>query len=174
MNDVNPTAAALLGLLHGGEATGYQLWDAARTFIGDFWTVTRSQAYRELARLEERGMVQAQPIRARSARPYRLTDSGRAAFAEWLAVPPGPENIRYPLLLTLSFGQFLDDDRLLEYVAAHRSAHAERLRRYEEFDADPLFDRYQRSTLRFGIHYERAVLAWMDELPGILRASENG
>ncbi|WP_310723357.1 hypothetical protein [Streptomyces sp. N2A] len=45
---------------------------------------------------------------------YRLTDSGRAAFAEWLVVPPGPENIRYPLLLTLSFGQFLDDDRLLE------------------------------------------------------------
>src|SRR5262249_34969697 len=102
MDDVNPTAAALLGLLHAGEATGYQLWDTARTFIGDFWTVTRSQAYRELARLAERGMVQAQPTRARSARPYRLTDSGRAAFAEWLAVPPGPENIRYPLLLALS------------------------------------------------------------------------
>ncbi|MFJ9419367.1 PadR family transcriptional regulator [Streptomyces sp. NPDC101227] len=169
MVDVNPTAAALLGLLHGGEATGYQLWDAARMFIGDFWTVTRSQAYRELAKLAAHGMVEAQPTRARSARPYRLTDSGRAAFAEWLAVPPGPENIRFPLLLALSFGRFLDDDRLLEYVAEHRSAHAERLRRYQEFDADPMFDKYQRSTLRFGLHYERAVLAWMDELPGILR-----
>lgn len=104
---------------------------------------------------------------------YRLTDSGRAAFAEWLVVPPGPENIRYPLLLTLSFGRFLDDDRLLEYVAEHRSAHAERLRRYQEFDADPMFDKYQRSTLRFGIHHERAVLAWMDELPRILRGSDD-
>jgi hypothetical protein len=47
--------------------------------------------------------------------------------------------------------------------------HEERLRRYKEYFDDPGFDKYQRSTVRFGFHYEQAVLAWMDELPGILR-----
>jgi hypothetical protein len=36
MADLNPTAAALLGLLHGDDASGYELWNAAREFIGDF------------------------------------------------------------------------------------------------------------------------------------------
>ena len=168
MSEVNPTAAALLGLLHGGEATAYQLWSAARCFIGDFWTITRSQAYRELAALADRGLVEAQPPGPRSSRPYLLTDAGRAVFAEWLTEPPGTEHIRYPLLLTLSFGSFLTDERLLELVAGRRAEHESRLGRYQEFSDDENLDKYQRATVRFGLHYERAVLAWMDELGDIL------
>jgi DNA-binding PadR family transcriptional regulator len=139
MADLNPTAAALLGLLHGDDASGYELWNAAREFIGDFWTVTRSQVYRELAALDSRGLIVAQAVGARSRRAYRITQEGRAAFAEWLAQPPGPEQIRYPLLLTL-----------------------------RELATSGGLDRYQRATLGFGLHYEQAVLAWMDELPALL------
>src|SRR6202050_1362334 len=115
MADLNPTAAALLGLLHGDDASGYELWNAAREFIGDFWTVTRSQVYRELAALDSRGLIVVQAVGARSRRAYRITQEGRAAFAGWLAQPPGPEQIRYPLLLTLAFGSVLDNARLLRY-----------------------------------------------------------
>ena len=59
MTELNATAAALLGLLHGKDASGYELWSAAREFIGDFWTVTRSQVYRELTALSGRGPARA-------------------------------------------------------------------------------------------------------------------
>lgn len=171
-HDLNPTAASLLGFLHAGEASGYELVGIAQAFIGDFWSLTRSQVYRELATLAERGLVTAGATGMRARRPYRLTDAGRAAFAAWLAQPPEAEQIRYPLLLTLAFGAHLDTERLLEYVATHRVEHDRRLNDYlAATEADGL-DPYHRATLRFGIHYERAVLAWMDELPGLLTRQE--
>ena len=168
MPELNPTAASLLGFLHAGEASGYELVDIAQTLIGDFWSLTRSQVYRELAALDRLGLVRAGPVGARSRRPYRLTDEGRAAFAGWLARPPGPEQIRYPLLLALSFGASLDRDRLMEFLAEHRAIHEKRLAGYEELRAAGGRDRYQEATLAFGLRYEQAVLTWMDELPEIL------
>jgi DNA-binding PadR family transcriptional regulator len=166
--ELNPTAASLLGFLHAGEASGYELLDIAHAFIGDFWTLTRSQVYRELTALAERGLVQAGTTGARSRRPYRLTEAGRTAFAAWLAEPPDAEQIRYPLLLTLAFGAHLDTERLLGYIATHRTDHERRLAAYLTTAAADGLDPYQRATLTFGIHYERAVLAWMDELPALL------
>jgi DNA-binding PadR family transcriptional regulator len=168
MTELNSTAAALLGFLQGGDASGYELWNIARDLIGDFWTVTRSQVYRELAALNDHGLVQAQPTGQRSRRPYRLTAEGRAAFAAWLAQPPGLEQIRYPLLLTMAFGSSLDPDTLLGYAAAHRPVHEERLADYQKMAAAGGLDRYQLATLSFGLHYEQAVLAWMDGLPALL------
>ena len=50
---VNPTAAALLGLLHDGPMTGGQLMAAAQRRLGSFWSMTRSQVYRELPALAD-------------------------------------------------------------------------------------------------------------------------
>ncbi|MFC1431756.1 PadR family transcriptional regulator [Streptacidiphilus sp. N1-3] len=172
--ELNPTAASLLGFLHAGPASGYELMGTAEVFIGDFWSLTRSQVYRELAALAERGLVAVGATGARSRRPYRLTEAGREAFAAWLAEPPGTEQIRYPLLLTLAFGEHLDTERLLSYVAAHREEHRRRLAEYQATAATPGLDRYQRATLTFGTHYERAVLAWMDELPDLLSPEAAG
>ncbi len=166
--DLNATAASLLGFLHHGEASGYELVGVAQAFIGDFWSITRSQVYRELAALADHGLVEAGPAGPRARRPYRLTDRGREAFAAWLSEPPSAEQIRYPLLLAVAFGASLDRDRLLGYVAAHRIEHRKRLEGYEQRLATDGLDPYQRATLRFGIYYERAVLAWMDELPALL------
>jgi DNA-binding PadR family transcriptional regulator len=165
---LNPTAASLLGFLHAGEASGYELLSCAEAFIGDFWSLTRSQVYRELGALEERGLVVAGATGTRSRRPYTLTDAGREAFASWVAQPPDTEQIRYPLLLTLAFGAHLDTGRLLEYIGQHRATHEERLAGYRDTESQGGLDAYQRATLRFGIHYEQAALAWMDELPAIL------
>lgn len=167
---LNATAAALLGFLQAGEQSGYELAGTAQQVIGDFWTVTRSQVYRELAALASRGLVEEGERGARSRRPYRMTTAGRAAFAEWIAQPPGTEQIRYPLLLTMSFGPWLGPERLLEFVAEHRRLHEDRLTGYlaaANERADELGP-YHLATLTFGVHYERAVLAWMDDVPEIL------
>jgi len=167
---LNATAAALLGFLHAGDQSGYDLAGVAQQVIGDFWTVTRSQVYRELAALAERRLVEEGERGPRSRRPYRITSAGRAAFAEWIARPPGTEQIRYPLLLTLSFGEWLGSDRLLELVADHRRLHEDRLAGYLTAFAERAAELgpYHLATLTFGIHYERAVLAWMDDVPEIL------
>ncbi|MBW3641973.1 MAG: PadR family transcriptional regulator [Actinobacteria bacterium] len=167
---LNATAASLLGFLHAGPMTGWDLVATAEVVIGDFWSLTRSQVYRELTAMEAAGLVQAGEVGPRERRPYRLTDAGREAFRRWLEREPGPEQIRYPLLLTIAFGRHLDPERLAAFVAAHRSVHAARLADYETLQGDGSdhLDPYARATLDFGVRYERAVLEWFEHLPGLL------
>jgi DNA-binding PadR family transcriptional regulator len=168
VTELNPTAAALLGFLHDGELSGYELAKAAAEIIGDFWHVTRSQVYRELTALSARGFVEPAGVGPRAKRPYRITEAGRAAFTDWVAQPPPLEQIRYPLLLTMAFGAWVGADRLLEFAQTHRAAHRERLERYRGLLSDAHLHSYLRATAAFGVRYEEAVLAWMDELPDIL------
>jgi DNA-binding PadR family transcriptional regulator len=168
VTELNPTAAAILGFLDAGELSGYDLAQTAAEIIGDFWHVTRSQVYRELAQLAARGLVEPGEPAARARQPYRLTGAGRAEFAKWIATPPPPEQIRYPLLLTIAFGAWLGPDRLLGMAAAHRPDHERRLATYRSYLAEGGLDAYQRATVAFGVAYEEAVLTWLDQLPAIL------
>jgi DNA-binding PadR family transcriptional regulator len=169
---LNPTAASLLGFLHYGPQTGWDLVKLADLLIGDFWSLTRSQVYRELAAMAEAGLIEAGEPGPRDRRPYTLTDAGRAAFAEWIRREPGPETIRFPLLLTVTFGEHLPPEQLDAFLDAHRREHAARLAGYEEQHRDLLegegIDPHVIATLEFGIHYERAVLAWFDQIPETL------
>jgi len=178
LHSLNPTAASLLGFLHFGSMTGWDLVATAQTVIGNYWTLTQSQVYRELAAMAAAGLVEEGERGPRDRKPYSLTDSGRAAFAEWVRREPGPENIRFPLLLTMVFGRHLEPERLAEIVAHHRQRHCERLIRYEEMRGAALGapdepDVYRMATLSFGLHYERAVLDWFDELPAAIRGAHS-
>lgn len=166
----NPTAGSLLGFLHAGPMTGWDLAQTARVVIGDFWTITRSQVYRELSAMEGAGLVVAGERGPRARRPYRITRAGRAAFRAWMREEPGSEQIRYPLLLKIAFGRHLDPERLAAFVAEHRQVHTERLQRYREMrDGGSDDDPYASATLDFGIRYEQAVLDWFDHLPDAIR-----
>lgn len=170
---LNATAASLLGFLHAGPMTGWDLVATAQMVIGDFWSLTRSQVYRELAAMDRAGLVRAGETGPRERRPYALTDAGRAAFRSWLEQEPGPEQIRYPLLLTIAFGRHLAPGRLAAFVASHRGAHATRLAQYEQLRAGAgELDPFTAATLDFGIRYERAVLEWFAGLPDLLPVDE--
>ncbi|HEY3009163.1 MAG TPA: PadR family transcriptional regulator [Micromonosporaceae bacterium] len=163
---LNATAASLLGFLHDGPLTGWDLVVVAEQRIGDFWSLTQSQVYRELSAMADAGLVEAGERGRRDRRPYAITPAGRAAFAAWVDREPGPETIRFPLLLTVLFGRHVAPERLATFVARHRAVHAERLAGYERDRAGvAAADPYAAATLEFGIGYERAVLAWFDALP---------
>jgi DNA-binding PadR family transcriptional regulator len=162
---LNATAASLLGFLHEGPLTGWDLVAVAQERIGDFWSLTQSQVYRELAAMAADGLVSAGERGRRDRRPYTITDAGRAAFAEWVARPPGTDAIRMPLLLTVMFGGHLPPGALPGFVARHRAEHAARLDGYRRRKAEGLPDAYAEAVLDFGIAYETAVLAWFDALP---------
>lgn len=99
---LNATAESLLGFLHEGPLTGWDLVATAQKVIGDFWSLTQSQVYRELTTMAEAGLVEAGERGRRDRKPYAITEAGRAAFASWIGQEPGPETIRFPLLLTLA------------------------------------------------------------------------
>lgn len=166
--NLNATAASLLGFLHEGPLTGWDLVATAQQRIGDFWSLTQSQVYRELSAMAADHLIEAGPIGRRDRRPYMITDAGRAAFREWLSRNPDDETIRFPLLLTVVFGRYLPEGRLAEIVAQHRKLHADRLAEYQqarEQVAREGVDAYHLAPLDFGIRYESAALAWFDELP---------
>ncbi len=169
---LNATSAALLGLLHDGPLTGWELIGRAQERIGEFWSLTPSQVYRELTGMAGRGLISAGPTGPRDRKPYGLTAAGRDAFAAWVAAPPGPDQVRIPLLLTIAFAEHLPPARLAELVAGQREVHAERLARYREYRAalaqldDVPVARL--ATLEFGLRHEEAVLDWFDALPGLL------
>jgi DNA-binding PadR family transcriptional regulator len=173
---LNATAASLLGFLHQGPLTGWDLVQTAQREIGDFWSLTQSQVYRELAAMAEAGLVEAGERGRRDRRPYRLTEAGRAAFAEWVQREPGPESIRFPLLLTVLFGRYLPPGQLERFLELHRSVHAERLAGYRRQHREALAagardtEPYAIATLEFGIAYEEAVLSWFERLPPSLGA----
>jgi len=175
---LNATAASLLGFLHDGPMTGWDLVTIAQERIGDFWSLSQSQVYRELSSMSVAGLIKAGERGPRDRRPFTITDVGRAAFAEWLNRETGEETIRFPLLLIVLFGQHVPKQRLAEVIIEHRERHARQLADYEKSLEDMVAlehiptsqpDPYAMATLRFGVKYEQAVLDWFDELPEVIR-----
>lgn len=165
--ELNSTAASLLGFLETfGPLSGYDIVSLVEASIGYFWNVTRSQVYRELARLATGGLVTEGESGHRSRRPYTITPAGSAAFAGWLAGTPGPDIMRLPFLLTYFFGQHLDPALLAAFAAVHRGVHQERLDYFRSIiprlaDEQP----FMAHVAELGVAYEEAMLAWFDGIP---------
>jgi DNA-binding PadR family transcriptional regulator len=161
---INSTAASLLGFLHFGPRTGWELAELVERTIGNFWNVTRSQVYRELRTLDKLGLVEPGEVGPRARRPFSVTEPGKAAFKEWIAQEPGQELIRFPLLLALFFGEHLTEEQLSRFVRVHRPRHEQRLHLYRALLENEPEDSFRAVTLRFGVAYEEAVLSWFDAL----------
>jgi len=164
---VNPTAAALLGLLHDGPMTGGQLMSAAQKRFGAYWSMTRSQVYRELPALAQSGLVKLGKPGPRASQPYSITPAGRRAFSRWLSEEPGRETVRNPLALRVAFGKHQGAgvlktayDQATEY---HNSALNEAREAAKELRRDG--DEHAAAALEFAVGYHRAALAWLKGAP---------
>jgi DNA-binding PadR family transcriptional regulator len=162
--ELNATAASILGFLAKEPMTGWDLGARIEEVIGDFWNVTRSQIYRELKLLAEQGLVATLKTGPRERQPYRLTASGRDAFTSWIARPPGPPNMRLPLVLEVFFAESVPPAVLAQHLAAMRAYHEERLAAYRAFEAQVKAGTGPHDALRMGLSFQRAVIAWIDSL----------
>jgi len=143
--------------------TGWDLLQTVQQTIGYFWNVTSSHVYRELNALHAAGLIKAGKRGARSKRPFSPTAKGRRAFAAWIAQQPAQELIRFPLFVTVFFGHHLDPASLTEFLEMHRGHHQERLEQYRQIEVVAAHaDAFMNATLRFGMAYEEAALAWFD------------
>jgi DNA-binding PadR family transcriptional regulator len=163
---LNATAASLLGLLTRAPLSGWELYAGFECSIGQFWSITRSQVYRELRTLAASGYIEIGATGPRERRICTITPNGRAAFATWIAALPGDELIRFPLLLSVFFGDSVAPQTLAAACRIHRRKHAERLAAYEAQRPDVIAEQpFPALALEFGIAYERTVLDWIDRLP---------
>ncbi len=164
VNDVNATAAALLGLLTTAPMTGGQLVAEAGQRFGPVFSVTRSQVYRELPAMAEAGLVRLGAHGARSSQQYVITPAGRKVFKAWLADGPGADQLRSPLLLRLLHAGSLTPRQRGELVRAGREASEARLAaaRAAAKSAD---DPYAKAVADFVVAHSRAVHKLLDAIP---------
>ncbi|GAB2766047.1 PadR family transcriptional regulator [Amycolatopsis magusensis] len=164
MSDLNATAAALLGLLHDGPATGGQLVAGAEERFGAFFSVTRSQVYRELPALAKEGLVRLGKQGPRSSQQYVITAAGKKAFKAWLSSDAGPDHLRSPLILRLVHAGTLTAKQRASLVEQARGAYA------EDLDAAKAAikaaeDPYAKAVAEFGQAHAKAALKLVDAIP---------
>jgi DNA-binding PadR family transcriptional regulator len=164
MRDLNATSAALLGLLHTRPMTGGQLVAAAEERFGSFFSITRSQVYRELPVLAEAGLLRLGKKGARSSQQYVLTTAGKRAFKTWLNSTSGSDNLRSPLILRLVHAGQLTPKQRANLVS---SARADYFGHLDEAKANvrAADNPYTRAVAEFTVAYRRAVLTLLDAIP---------
>ena len=102
------SSRAILGLLSLAPMSGYDLFQAVERSVGRFWSISKSQVYSELARLEPLGLIQGADVpqeRLPDKRVFRLTEAGEVCLDEWLdhGELEDPQ-FRVPFLLKILFG----------------------------------------------------------------------
>jgi DNA-binding PadR family transcriptional regulator len=161
---LTPTSYIVLGLLEmAGESTPYALKQLVAGSVGFFWTLQHAQLYTEPERLAAAGYVNEEREQTgRRRRLYSITAKGRRALDDWRTeTTTDLAELREPALLKLFFGA--DPGAL---AAVQIPANEERLAEYERIRAEMGDDvpAGPRQALEMGIRFERAAIAFWEEL----------
>ncbi|WP_322795366.1 PadR family transcriptional regulator [Tepidiforma sp.] len=176
---------AILGLLAGGELSGYELTRRFSDTVGYFWNARAQQIYPELARLEEAGLIAGRTVH-QVGRPdkrlYSLTPAGLADLTAWVTTPSPATLTKDEFLVKVWSYGLAQPAAALAALREHRRQHHERLAAYRAIEAHfggvppgqlPREFLGPYLTLRAGIRFEEAFLAWADEAEAVLFARAN-
>jgi PadR family transcriptional regulator AphA len=161
---LTPTSYIVLGLLElAGESTPYGLKQLMAGSVGYFWTLQHAQLYTEPARLAEAGYVTEKREEAgRRRKLYSMTDRGRKALDEWRTEPTSElAELREPALLKLFFRA--DPEALASVQVPANEARLAELERVREALPDDVAEG-PRQTLEMGMRFQRAMIAFWEEL----------
>src|SRR5262245_52741817 len=174
---LTPSAYAVLGLLARRPSSGYELGTRAAASIDNFWPLTRTHIYGELAKLEALGYVTGIEVEQEhlpDKRVYSVTPQGAHVLDAWLDDPdPGIPRPRQPMLVKLYFGERIAPERVQALLAEYRTqalARRDQLAAAADADAaavalDPASPRrFGRAAALFGLRRIEADLAWLDEM----------
>lgn len=181
----------LLGLLHYGPMTGYELDKAFKASLAFFWQAKTSQIYRELNAMEHRGWLMSKRIiqnEKPNKRLYSITDSGSEELFTWLSLPESDiadaMSLRSPFLMRIFFGGEMSTEQSLEMLRAYRqkciesseglNAAYDAISEYGEMIGDAGKSRYWEMTVLYGESYFEAGINWADKVIAILEKEVKG
>jgi DNA-binding PadR family transcriptional regulator len=167
----------VLGLLARRPSSGYELGTRAAASIDNFWPLTRTHIYGELAKLEALGYVVGVEVAQDllpDKRVYSVTPQGAQALDTWLDTPdPGVPRPRQPMLVKLFFGERLAPEQAAALLTEYRAQALDRRDRLAAaaaadaaaVAADPASPRrFGRAAALFGLRRTEADLVWIDEV----------
>ena len=179
--NLTPTSYLVLGLLaREGPSSPYDLKRRVAATLGHVWTFPHTLLYTEPSRLADLGLVTERRERhGRRRRLFTITDSGLAALRAWLARPSSePTELRDLGLLQLFFSDLGSPEDHTRIAAQELALHRARLAEYEEDhrleggasggeglrQLDRTAERWRGETLKMGILYEKAAVAFWEEV----------
>jgi DNA-binding PadR family transcriptional regulator len=180
MPDLSASCLAVLGLVAIRPASGYELVAFADRSIAYFWSIPRSQLYRELTRLEEIGFISGTHVTQTSApdkRVFEITEAGRDVLVAWVESPTLPAaRSKNGLLLKVFMARHARPEALGPLLRSYRESVELELRDLRAI-VDQLADRpeatFGRLTARWGVAHAEASLAWLDEAETLVEAASD-
>jgi len=133
-----------------------------------FWTTSESHYYAEPKRLAKLGFLHAreEPGRTRPRTHYELTDAGRRALSQWLALPAAMPRIQHEGIVKLLAADFSDDATIQASLGGLRSEIEHAYRNLEEMErrapSVPHRARYLRLINDYGRRSLDAQREWLD------------
>ncbi|MBB5857431.1 PadR family transcriptional regulator [Amycolatopsis umgeniensis] len=174
---------AILAMLLEGESSGYDLAKSFNASVANFWTATPQQLYRELDKMETRGLVTARVVeqeRRPNKRLFSLTDAGAAELADFTTRAPKPTAIRDELLVQVQAAEAGDDEAIRRAVADRMATAETKLKRFERLRDRLLGEAVEAEflatsprvgpylTLARGIAFEQENLRWCGQVLDVL------
>lgn len=166
--DINPTQASMLGLFGSHSVTGYDIFEMADKTMRPYWSVTKSQVYRELTSMEEMGLIKKdgakKPFRNRQF--YKLTNKGRQTFYDWLTSPVPDDITRTNLAVRIAFAQNLTKTQLSKLVKeglANAKRELTRIRNTQDMAEKQGLD-WDVVALRLAEMQQQTVIRWLNDI----------
>lgn len=169
---------ALLGYLYHQARHGYEIYQEllAEDGLGLVWQLKQSQLYALLAKLEQRGYINA-TLEPQEARPPRkmlqLTAAGREAFLNWLRTPvPQGRKMRLEFMAKLYFVRQFEPTTAAALIDRQRDICREWLASLHA-QAEPLSTErpFEWLVYQFRIGQIEAMATWLDSCERTLVAA---
>lgn len=168
---------AILALLTDNPHSGYDLAKDFDQSVNFFWQASHQQIYRELAKLENQGLIRSEII-AQDGRPdkklFHITPAGTAHLKQWMAQQCEIMPIKEEILVKLWAGRLVSSAELIAGIEKHREFHVQKLAVFHQIEQAHFSDLQSCDfchylVLRRGIRYETDYIAWCDEALELLR-----
>jgi DNA-binding PadR family transcriptional regulator len=178
----NTTTYIILGLLNHEDLSGYDIKKKIDYMISKFWEVGYSQIYPTLRQMEQEKLVTkhlGEISKGPEKSSYSITEAGREALKEWLAIPNEKEYTKYEILLKLFFGSLVSLKDNTQRIEAFKERHLQNLNMIKMYKSnlEKVIDEtddhlYYYLTVLFGEHIYKAYLEWAEEATKLLSNKE--
>jgi DNA-binding PadR family transcriptional regulator len=169
------TGWSILGFLSLQDRNGYEIRQAARRSVEQFWGVSDGQLYPQLHHLSGLGLIEQVKSNPSSvtgaAITWSLTEEGRSALLNWLRSPSAPTRARDENLVKLMFADELGPDGVLDLLRERRASF--RALRVRVAEVEPGAHRHgedealgrvgPRLVHGYGVSFLDAAIAWCDD-----------